>query len=232
MTAVVLQDSSWLVASAAATGAAATLLARQAEVGAPVKAVAPADWRAELPECAGAVEMVRAALAAVMQDGPTAPPATGNEAEILAAIAAESGMAWTNTPAGLTLRVDSAGAVHSIAASVRGGSVYLRSALLRRPVPEGARDAMCHFLLALNARLRLARAGWADSGVTLEVALPAAGLTAFLMVEAVRALGAGFRMARRECASLLDGRVAKQYREFHLANSISHEEKTNENTNA
>jgi len=76
---------------------------------------------------------------------------------------------------------------------------------------------MTHFLLALNARLRLARASWTGGGVTLEVALPAAALNAFLVEEAVEALGAGFRLARRECASLLDGRVAAEYRKFHLS---------------
>jgi len=37
----------------------------------------------------------------------------------------------------------------------------------------------------------------------------------------VQALTAGFRLARRECVCLLDGQVARQYREFHLSKGES-----------
>jgi hypothetical protein len=215
VTAVVTEDGRWLVVSAAASGLPDALLARQAEVVGPVKAVAPAMWRAEMPECPGAVELVHAALAqAVERAGETA--AGGDAAEILAAVAAESGMAWRSAPTGLFLRVNVADGAHSIAATAQSGSICFRTPLLRRKVTDEARAAMSHFLLALNGRLRLARAGWWEAGVVLEVALPAASLTVFLMEEAARALGAGLRMARRECASLLDGQVAKHYCEFHL----------------
>ena len=75
---------------------------------------------------------------------------------------------------------------------------------------------LAHFLLALNSRLRLARAALREDGIMLEVSLPASALESFLVEEAVNALATGFRLARRECVCLLDGRVAQQYRLFHL----------------
>jgi hypothetical protein len=215
MTAVALEDGRWVVASIPAFGEVGALLARQAEVGAPVKVVAPAAWRAEMPDCAGAEEVVRAALRAATEP---APQTAGPGAEALAAALLESAMPWVSGPGGAVLRVEAPGATCSIAASLgEGGSVFFRAPLLRRTVPPEVRDVMTHFILALNARLRLARASWTDAGVTLEVALPAAALNAFLVEEAVEALAAGFRLARRECASLLDGRVAAEYRRFHLS---------------
>jgi hypothetical protein len=210
-----LEDGRWLVASAPASGTPAQVLARQARLAVPVKAVASSWWRAEMPDGDGAADVVRLAITAAIEDAQPS-PVTEDPMRRLLDAAGASALPWNSAPAGLALGVDTRGAMYSITASVIDSSACFRTPLVWRNVPEPARDVMNHFLLAANTRLRLARASWADQRIVLEVVLPVATLSGSLVEEAVRALGAGRLIVRRGCAALLDGQVARQYREFHL----------------
>jgi hypothetical protein len=213
----VVEEGRWLVATLPEPGGDA--LAKQSRIAGPAKAVAPDLWRVEAPLCKSAEAIVCQAARAVSDQYASAvhvPDAGDQGASEELPAAAFEGLGWELAPAGLVLRVEDSSGSHRVAATRGSGAVYFRSALLRRRVPDSSRDVLAHFILALNARLRLARASFVADGVVLEVALPAAELDGFLVGEAVAALAVGVRLARRECAALLDGWLASQYREFHL----------------
>jgi hypothetical protein len=218
-----VEEGHWLVASVPAgeTAKFSDLFALQAQLRGPIKAVAPDMWRVEMPICEAAEAIVYeiATSMAATHDaaGDTAPQAEPAWIPEELPGAAFTGQPWERVPAGLALRLNGVGANHLITASASAGVVFFRTALVRRRIPESTRDVLVHFLLALNARLRLARSLFGEDCIVLEVALPASALDHYLVEEAVGALAAGFRLARRECACLLDGQVARQYREFHLS---------------
>lgn len=95
---------------------------------------------------------------------------------------------------------------------VEAGAVVCRTVLCRLSEPPAfVRYALSHFLLELNGRLRVARAGLWDDRAVLEACIPFGLATPRFVEHALEALSAGSRVARRECAALTDHHLAHEY---------------------
>lgn len=216
----------WVSAVAPLSGPPEALLARQLEIQGTAKVAAGPSLRADFPVLGSPEPGIAAALGALREGlavlaGASAPFARGASAHTAAVAALEDyasscAWPWRRTEGGWAFTVGSAGSSHRIVAAPQGSHVHASCPLvdLRDPGPL-ARRALTHFLLALNARLRLVRASLSRDRISLEVALPGHAATAWLLGKAFDALTVGARMARRECAVLLDPAVADAYCTFH-----------------
>ena len=99
-------------------------------------------------------------------------------------------------------------------AQPKGVRLWTELGLFSEPDPV-SRCAFNHFLLVLNAHLRLVRASLLPDTVVLEVALGGLVLNCRLVEKAVEGLMVGARFARRECSVLLNPKVAQTYCAFH-----------------
>lgn len=140
-----------------------------------------------------------------------------DEADLAECLAA-SGVPWSPKGSAFStpLEDDPAPAAFAIA-EAWGDAIAIRATMVRlnRAGPESI-EALTHFLLALNARIRLARGSMTPDRVILEVVLPAACAGPDLVRQAVRSLWTGAGAARRECDALLDPSIAEAYLQFHL----------------
>ena len=215
----------WLEAWMPLCGDARQLLARQHSLAGLAKVAAGDFLRAEIPlgrsDCADAFRTLRGQLDAALDhfEGVPGPPPPRKLAEAdLSECLAASGVAWSPKGGGFSTPLDDDPAPTCFAvAEAMGNGLAIRAAMarLRAPGPE-SRDALTHFLLVLNERIRLARASMAPDRVVLEVVLPAACARPAMVRQAVRSLWTGAAVARRECAALLRPKVAEAYLQFHL----------------
>jgi hypothetical protein len=221
-----LEPDGWLVASAPVAGIAEELLRRQADILSLAKVTDGLSLRAEMPVGKKAIEsfgIVRDALERGLatiagMNGATAAEADGHEEAMrkLAEHFASGSREWSQEGASFLLQVETGLFSQKIVVEIDRGCVFLRTDLVRLREPEPVSlTALVHFLLALNSRLRLARALLLEDRVMLEVVLSAANFSPWLIDKAVGALAVGTRMAKRECAALLDAEVARIYCEFH-----------------
>lgn len=221
-----LEPEGWITGSLPVVGAPAELLRTQSTIIGLAKIVSGPSLQAEMPlrkEIETSVAGVRGALEHGLDvlEGRTSPismEATGVE-EATAALAeclASHPWEWTREAERFVLRVESGASPQTITIEVAQGHAIFRSELVALREPEPVRQrALAHFLLALNARLRLARGSLLDDRVTLEAIIPAAGLSAWLIEKALGSLIVGARLSKGACAALLDADVAQTYCTFH-----------------
>jgi len=221
-----LEPEGWLVAFVPVSGAPADLLCRQAAICGPAKVTAGPCLRAELPlekKVDGSFVAMRSALEHGLAVITGRHGATGMEAcdredtkQLLADYCASVSREWSQEGPQFLLQVETNLFLQKIVAEVDRGCIRFCSDLvrLRDPEPVSFR-ALVHFLLALNSRLRLARGSLLSDRVVLEVILPTWCVNTALMDQAVDALIVGARVAKKECAALLQPEVARTYCEFH-----------------
>ncbi len=221
-----LEPEGWLVAFVPVSGAPADLLCRQAAICGPAKVTAGPCLRAELlleKKVDGSFVAMRSALEHGLQviTGRTRASAVeaGDRAEAeqtLTEYVSSGPREWLQEGPRFLLQVETDLFLQKIVAEVARGCIRFRSDLvrLRDPEPVSFR-ALVHFLLALNSRLRLARGSLLSDRVVLEVCLPTWCVNTALMDQAVDALIVGARVAKKECAALLQPEVARTYCEFH-----------------
>jgi hypothetical protein len=224
--ALLLEPDGWLVASAPVPGAPVDLLCRQAAIHGPAKVTAGPSLRVELP-CEKKAEERFAAMRSALAHGLQVLARNNRVTAVEASeqIAAEQTLAdycssgpreWSQEGQQFLLRVETDFFLQKIMAVAEQGCVHFCSDLVRvrDPAPVSLR-ALVLFLLALNSRLRLARGSLLADRVVLEVRLPAWNANAWLLDKAVGALMVGARVAKRECAALLEPAAARTYCEFH-----------------
>ena len=221
-----LEPEGWIVGSLPVAGAPFDLLRQQPKLISPAKVASGPSLRAEMPvrkEIKGSCGVVRSALEHGLEvlagKNGSAPTQTTNAEEAASALAeylASSSWDWTREAESFLLRVESGVSSRKIGVEVANGHVLFQSELvtLRDPDPVSGR-ALAHFLLALNGRLRLARGSLFEDRVALEVVVPAAELSSWLIDKTLGSLIVGARLAKRECAALLDAEVAQTYCAFH-----------------
>jgi hypothetical protein len=220
------EPGDWLVASAPLSGSAEELLLRQAEIPGPVKITAGPALRVEWPlgkSVAESFTALRSALEAGLAALSGESEATADKesdpelaARWLAEHFAAGAWEWSQHGTGFLLTVEAGSLAQKVVVESDGRRVHFRAELVRLCEPEAvSRAALVHFLLELNLRLRFVRARLPDGRVALESVIPADVQSRWLVDKAVGALVVGARMARRECAALLDPELARSYCEFH-----------------
>jgi len=182
--------------------------------------------RAELPaerKDTGNGVAVRAALAhglAVIAGGPRGSASDvddGDEARrTLTEYCTSSPWERSQEGAQYQMRVETGLLLQKMIALIDRGCVQVRTDLVCLHDPEPiSLAALVHFLLALNSRLRLARGSLLADRIVLEVVLPAWSVSTGLLDQAMSALMVGTRLAKRECAALLQPETAHAYCTFH-----------------
>lgn len=218
----------WLTAHIDVHGCPESLLATQATILSAAKIAKGPTLRVELPVARSAAPPV-SALWRALEVGLAAldgrertirgPAREADEAArvVLATYAASAyGWEWATDPNGWRCLAETRRRTHRIDVRMHDGHVSFRTTIARPRDPAPAsRRALSHFLLELNARLRLARGALADAGVRLEVILPASDLDLGLIDHVLGALVVGASRAGRECAALLDLAMAREYCAFH-----------------
>jgi hypothetical protein len=218
------EPGDWLVASVALNGSAEELL-RQAELPGPAKITAGPALGAEWPLGKSVAESFTA-LRSALETGLAALSGESDDAveesdpqmaaRWLAEHFAASAWEWAQHGTGFLLTVEAGSLAQKVVVESDGRRVHFRAELVRLCEPEAvSRAALVHFLLELNLRLRFVRARLPDGRVALESVIPADVQSRWLVDKAVGALVVGARMARRECAALLDPELARSYCEFH-----------------
>lgn len=228
---LVVEPEGWLVGSTPLGGSPDRWFAQQSRIQTLAKVVDGAALQIDIAiqESLGAAfttlkAIVRDALSCLAGDdtataGKAGAVGTADCAavEVLNTYAASSPWLASAEAGGFTLLVDTArGRQQRITAKVGEGRLRL-TALLGNPKASGSASshALAHFMLALNARVRLVRGSVGDAGVLLEVVLPPWVVNADLVDRAMGALIVAAAMAKRECAALLVPAVAEVYCAFH-----------------
>lgn len=221
-----LAPDGWLTAAARVGGSPEALLRRQAGILGLAKAAAGPSLRADMPAAGSLGETftaLRDALEvglATLGDKPAPPAQTpgaqGEVKDIMDSYASSSPWEWRRRRGRWSSLVETPRGQQWIVAEVTKGCLRLASPLVRLCDPHPAsRAALAHFLLALNARLRLARGALLDSGVELEAILPAQHVSSRLIDKAEGALIVGASLTERECTALLEPALGDAYRAFH-----------------
>jgi len=222
---IVTGSNGWVYGMIPAAGDAAVLLGRMPEAMAPVRVAEGPVLLAEMPyetDAAGAVRTVESALElgshAILNGG--APAIYNDDPEAVSAAFVscleDSGVTYERNEHQFQFRLETGAFQQKITAEPRGSNILLRGDLARwKEVEPDSAGALAHFLLSLNRRIRLARGSVAGGRVGVEVVLPASTLRPWLLEKALGALAVAARLARRECAALLDAEIARNYLEFH-----------------
>lgn len=214
----------WVSGVAPAAGDALAMHRRQSAVLAPVRLAAGPVLLAEIPcdgdpaEAAGVVEAaleegLRCIAAGSEPSGVEGDPEAA-AARLMAALE-DIGVACERNGIQFQLRIATGAFPQKIAAAPRGSIILLHGDLAKwKEIAPVSEEALVHFPLSLNRRLRLARGSLGEDRVGVEVALPASILRPRLLEIA---LAVGARLSRRECAALLDPKIARDYVEFHIS---------------
>ena len=210
----VIEHGGWVSACAPVSGDGLELLRRQAAFPSPAKIAAGPMMLAQLPAGGNSREAVLGALSqglAVLGGEPLAPANPPDLSGLLDSLQSAGGGAWFVEGESLVTR--------SPACRVNvgfNGAVLLQSSLAGvRGISAASRLALTHFALALNARLRLARASWTEEQLVLEVALGIEDPAPPVIRKALGSIQVGTAVARKECAALLHEEVAELYLKFH-----------------
>jgi hypothetical protein len=212
----VIRDDGWLSLSAPICGDPLDLLRRQSRIAAPVKLVSGPALMAEMPvedHTAPPFAAVREALdhALELLEKNVSNPAPLLDVEAVGRQLQEDDVAWTAEEGGFAARFEGVRVVAKIA-----DAVVFQTGLARLGKSEGAAlRALVHFSLALNARLRLARASFLDDRLVLEAVLPPSALTPAVIRKALGSLRMGAQVAKKECAALAGEQLADLYLKFH-----------------
>jgi hypothetical protein len=221
-----LEPDGWLAAAVPISGPAEDLLRRQAEMLSLAKVAAGLSLRAEVPvekKIEQSFTAVRSALeqglAAIVGKHETAAAEGGDQEEArhwLADHFASGSREWSREGAGFTVQVETGLFPQWLRVEPGRGCVSFRADLVRLRDPEPVSlAALVHFLLALNSRLRLARGLLLQERAALEAVIPIDVLSHRLADKAIGSLAVGARLAKRECAALLNPEAARAYCEFH-----------------
>jgi hypothetical protein len=221
-----VEPEGWLIGSLPLEGEADELLERQPGFPGPAKVVPGPLLQAEMP-VRSAIEpafvavrsAVEYAIQVLSEERVSTGPETEATGEAIVTLTeyVEAGIwEWKREGGGFVLTMETGGGSLKVGIELAGSLAHFRSELvaLRDPAPASER-ALAHFLLALNHRLRLARGSLLNDRAALEAAVPSAPLTPWLISKAVNSLIVGTRLAKRECAALLDAEVAQTYCAFH-----------------
>jgi hypothetical protein len=212
----------WLRLSTHLTGDARNLIRRQGSLLLPVKFADGPDLVAEMPltqSLTTTFAFLRAASHQALMRPESSPvedslgqPVDPDITEQVYSTLEEMPCIWTRADTIASTEVGTT----SVVAHVVGTAVIFRASLVRRTPTTGlCLDALTHFLLAINARLRFARATFAPAGLVQEVALPVAVLTPAVASCAVWAVSNGLLKTKQACAALSDTRTAEEYLQFH-----------------
>lgn len=221
---LVWEPEGWLMASVPIVGEGEDLLRQQARILSLAKVTTGLALRAEMP-VEKTVEKSFAALQAALTEGLAILAGKNGVLEdcdpqtamaLLEDHFAGSAWEWSRAETGFLVQIETGPFTQKIVIEPCRDSVIFRTDLVRLRGPEsGARAAFVHFLLALNTGLRLARALLLHDRVGLEVVLRTDELQSWWIDKAIHALAVGVRLAKRECAALLEPETARAYCEFH-----------------
>jgi hypothetical protein len=223
------EPEGWLVASVPVSGKGEALLRQQARMLSLAKVARGGVLRAELPvgkAMGKSFVRLRAALAeglAVLAgtDDAIEKDATEKDEDqaalaLLGDYLASGAREWSREESRFLVTLETGLFAQKIVIEPCRGGLSFQADLVRLRAPEPVSlAALVHFLLALNAGLRLARALLLPDRIALEVVLRADDLSFELVNKALGALAVGSRLAKRECAALLDTNTAQSYCEFH-----------------
>lgn len=224
-----LDSDKWVRLSASVNGSEQELIRQQSHLPLPVKIVAGPALIAEMPMTDSlastflvlhsVVHRALGLLASPAQQPIHDEPAEADVTARLESFVEGSAFTWTRVADHVVTTAGTATIVgRAFGTSVVFGTnvVHLASCSAR------SLDALTHFVLAANARLRFVRTTFVADRLVHEVALPAAVLTTALVDHAVGAISTGFHMTKRACGALANGNTAEQYLEFHLHGKDHH----------
>ena len=219
-TELIIGGGGWVSASVAIHGDPLELLRRQAGIPAPAKLAPGLALKAEMPiegDPAESIATVRNSLeraAEALAKGPDTsvrmeprrpcPEAVGRVLRECASECAAEADGFIVQAEGLKVAVE-----------ITDGVIFRTDLVPLLKLEGDALRALAHFSLALNARLRFARASFLDDRLALEVAIPLSALTPTIVRKALGSLRIGVEVARKECAALADERTAALYLGFH-----------------
>lgn len=178
-------------------------------------------WERKIPDKIAILECAMGhGLRVIAREKPPTVEGGDEEKGIEAAMECLTSSRWTWVRDGenAVLHVETPSSPQKIEAKFAGGHVRFSSdlaSIVNRPEPV-CLAALTHFFLALNARLRLARASILEDKALLEAILSPRSLTPVLVDRVVGSLMVGSRLAKRESMALLDNEVAQHYCEFHM----------------
>ena len=216
----VIHDGGWVCVSAQVGGERVDMLRRQSRIPAPAKLVPGLMLKAEMPagaDLAVSIAAVRDSLAlatAILARAPGMALEIGPrmlDAEAVALRLRDSSVEFVAEGDAFLAQKEGI----RLTAKITDAVIFQTDLVRFQQSEDAALRALAHFSLALNARLRFARASLLDDRLVLEVALPPAALTPDVIQKAVGSLQVGVEVARKECAALSDPRMAARYLEFH-----------------
>jgi hypothetical protein len=220
---VSLEPDGWLVASSAVATSPRELLMKQPLIFSPAKVIPGPLIRAELPVSKRNGDKnysvlqfaLREALSVI--EGRQLPPRETPDlkaiAERLKEYLTRSPWEWSQESDGFLLRVEK-GIVQKVQIEIKPECVRFASEIGRGHLKPISLNAVCHFVLALNSKLRFARGSLTAEGIELEAVIPAVHLSSLLIEKAVGSVLAGARASKRECALLFNEDFARQYLAF------------------
>ena len=210
----VIECGGWVRAWAPVGGDRLELLRLQAAIPGPAKITQGPMMRAEMPAGRNSGDVVCEALAqglAVLRREPPATAKPPDRRPLLDRLQGAGAGTWSVEGESLVARSPSCRIDVGF-----NGAVLLRSSLADvRGISHASERALAHFALALNARLRLARASWLEEQLVLEVAVRPDDLTPRVIEKALGSIQVGTGIARKECAALLNEGIAEVYLKFH-----------------
>jgi len=218
-------SAGWAMGVIPIRGEGFALLEKQATVMAPLRAAEGQILLADMPydrDPGGAINAVAAALeigqfAFLHEATLLAESDDTRVGKKLASCLEQLGIPAERSEADFELRLETGAFQQKIAARPCGSQILLRGILARwREAEPVTRAALAHFLLSLNRRTRLARGSIAGNSAVVEAVLPVAALEPWLLQRALDASLVAARLARRECAALIDSDIARQYAQFHI----------------
>lgn len=220
-----VEPGPWIAVFQKMTGSEVQLLQKQVAVLAPVKVTPGPVLRSEWPGDGGlrsSFELVRWALMSglsFLNAGllPSSLQSDGEQAEVLEDWMNSGKRSWTRRDGSWLTRVESGRLSQKITARQVAGVVVFEAMLLRLrdPGPEMV-QALSHFLLCVDERLRLIRGVFSEQAVQLQAVLPLSRWDAGLAEVCINCLVAGTALVKRECAVLHDREAARIYCECHL----------------
>jgi hypothetical protein len=218
-------DGEWLETWMPLCGDARGLLASQHGLAGLAKVAAGDYLRAEMPasytDWGHAFRILRRELERGLDYFEGVPESTADATlpvENLAECLSASGAVWSPKGSAQSTPLEDDPAPTSFAiAEALGSALAIRATIARLHGPNReSTEALTHFLLVLNERIRLARGSMTPDRIVLEVVLPAGCVKPALVKQAVGSLWTGAAAARRECAALLAPEIAEAYLQFHL----------------
>jgi hypothetical protein len=224
-----LDSDDWVRLRAQIDGSEPDLIQRQSRVPLPVKILTGPALMAEMPltdSLASTFLVLRSAmhrglavLASRASESVHEEPADSDVTERLESLVNGSAFTWERAADHIVTHDRRA----TIVGRAYGTSVVFGTSVVHLgSCGSRSLEALTHFALAANARLRFVRTTITGGRLVHEVALPAAVLTAPLVNHAVASVSAALHLTKRACAALANINIAEQYLEFHTHGKDNH----------